>query len=88
MMLDVVGCLSYVLPIGGELLDVVWAPLSAIVFYSMFGLWRGSLVVMLEEALPFTDFIPTFTIAWLLNEINQQQKKGELKTNDKNKIEI
>ncbi|TAD91713.1 MAG: hypothetical protein EAY75_03625 [Bacteroidetes bacterium] len=67
ILLDLVGMATYAIPVLGEFGDVVWAPLSGLIFYRLFGGWRGAiggLVSFVEEALPGLDFIPTFTLAW------------------------
>jgi len=47
----------------GEVLDIGWAPISAIVLVQLFpGFKRFAVFQFLEEILPATDFIPTFTI--------------------------
>ncbi len=66
IIMDVLGYATYAIPGIGELGDIVFAPVSALIFYLMFGNWRGALFNFTEEILPFTDFIPTFTIAWFL----------------------
>ncbi|MCU0386991.1 MAG: hypothetical protein MUE71_00100 [Chitinophagaceae bacterium] len=66
--MDAVGMLTYSIPFLGEFGDIVWAPVSAIIFYLSFGGRKGALGAIfnfLEEAVPFLDFIPTFTLAWL-----------------------
>ena len=69
IIMDVLGYATYAIPGLGELGDIVWAPISAIVFFIMFGgNWKallGGMFDFTEEILPGTDFIPTFTIAWL-----------------------
>ena len=69
VILDLVGMASYLFPVMGEWVDVAWAPLSAWLFLRLFG-GRvgtfGAIVNFTEEILPFTDFIPTFTIACIL----------------------
>jgi hypothetical protein len=67
ILMDLIGYFTYALPVLGEFGDLVWAPLSAYIFYNTFGASKGLLgtvVNFIEEALPFTDFIPTFTIMW------------------------
>ncbi len=64
IVMDVLGYATYAIPGIGELGDIVFAPISAIIFYAMFGSWKGALFNFTEEILPGTDFIPTFTIAW------------------------
>ena len=73
LILDAIGCLSYVIPVAGELSDIIWAPVSAVIFYFMFGRRLGiigGVVEFLEELSPGLDFIPTFTIGWWLRKKN------------------
>ncbi len=77
--LDVVGMSSFFFPLFGELSDIVWAPLSALIFNYLFGgrLGKiGGVLSFLEEILPFTDIIPSFTIAWIIrrNEFEKMRK--------------
>jgi hypothetical protein len=65
IIMDVLGYATYAIPGLGELGDIVFAPISAIIFYAMFGSWKGALFNFTEEILPGTDFIPTFTIMWI-----------------------
>jgi hypothetical protein len=65
IIMDVLGIATYAIPGLGELGDIVFAPVSAIVFYTMFGSWKGALFNFTEEIIPGTDFIPTFTIMWI-----------------------
>jgi len=66
--MDAIGMLTYAIPLFGEFGDVVWAPLSAFIFFASFGGKKGALGALfnfIEEIVPFLDFIPTFTLAWL-----------------------
>ena len=66
---DFIGYASYGVPFLGEFLDVLWAPLSAIIFWKMFGFKKGFVggaFSFFEELMPGLDFIPTFTINWFL----------------------
>lgn len=69
--MDLIGMFTYAIPALGEFGDVVWAPLSAFIFYKLFGgklgLFGGAFD-FLEEIIPFTDFIPSFTIAWFIRK--------------------
>jgi len=70
--MDAIGYASYTVPFLGEAGDLLWAPLSALIFYKAFGGRKGvlgGLFNFAEELLPFTDFIPSFTIAWLLQRL-------------------
>ena len=71
ILLDLLGMITYFFPGLGEFVDVVWAPISAFLFFKMFGgkLGRiGSVLNFLEEIIPFTDVIPSFTIAWFIRK--------------------
>jgi hypothetical protein len=72
LIMDLIGMSSYLLPFIGEAEDVVWAPVSGLIFYFLFGKKRfgmvGGIFSFLEEILPGTDIIPTFTIAWWLRK--------------------
>jgi hypothetical protein len=80
VLMDLLGCVSYTVPLLGEVSDVIWAPLSAIVFYRMFGGTLGtfgSLFNFMEELFPGLDFVPTFTFSWVLQRITQAWKVQE-----------
>lgn len=69
VIMDLIGFASFSIPFIGEFSDIIWAPLSAIIFYNTFGGRMGifgGAFSFLEELLPFTDIIPTFTISWFL----------------------
>jgi hypothetical protein len=70
--LDLLGLSSYLLPAIGETIDIIWAPISAVVFYFLFGKKKfgllGGVFSFLEEISPGFDFIPTFTIAWFIRK--------------------
>ncbi len=65
IILDVIGCVSYIIPPFGPL----WAIISGIIFYFMFGKKFGvfgGIFSFLEELIPGVDLIPTFTVAWFM----------------------
>mmetsp|Transcript_93036 Transcript_93036/g.199531 ORF Transcript_93036/g.199531 Transcript_93036/m.199531 type:complete len:163 (+) Transcript_93036:72-560(+) len=62
--LDGVGALSFTLPGIGEFADVVWAPISALAVGYLTDSRSWASLNFVEEALPFTDIIPTATLAW------------------------
>lgn len=69
LVMDFLGYATYSVPFFGEFLDILWAPLSAFIFFRMFGGVRGlfgGAFNFFEELMPGLDFIPTFTITWLL----------------------
>jgi len=66
---DLIGYASYSVPFLGEFADIIWAPLSGLIFFLIFGGWKGAMggvFSFIEELMPGTDFIPSFTIMWLL----------------------
>lgn len=65
IVMDILGYATYAIPGLGELGDIVFAPISAIVFYAVFGSWKGAMFNFTEELIPGTDFIPSFTIMWV-----------------------
>ena len=67
LLMDAIGCIPFLIPVIGEAFDIVWAPISAIIFYFAFGgrkAMYGAAFNLVEEIVPFMNFIPTFTIAW------------------------
>lgn len=69
ILLDAVGMSSAAIPVVGGLLDIIWAPIAASLSYKMFGDKRGkytSLITFIEELLPVTDIVPSFTIFCIL----------------------
>jgi len=66
-----IGMASFFFPGIGELSDIIWAPISGYVFFKLFGGRLGligGVLDFLEEILPFTDIIPSFTIAWFIRK--------------------
>ena len=77
VLLDAVGMISYFVPAWGEWIDVVWAPLAAVLFYVLFGGKTGAIgsaIAFAEEILPFADIVPMFTIGYFI-------RKRELRMN-------
>ena len=67
LVLDVIGCLSYVFPPFGP----IWAFISGVIFYILFGKKFGvigGVFSFIEEMFPGIDLIPTFTIAWFIRK--------------------
>ncbi|MGF2414128.1 hypothetical protein [Ferruginibacter sp.] len=84
IIMDVIGIATYAFPVLGEFGDIVWAPVSGYLFFKLFGGrfgMIGGVLNFLEEVIPFTDVIPSFTIAWFIrkNEADKLIKKPELK---------
>ena len=76
ILMDVLGYATFAVPVLGEFLDILWAPLSAMIFFRMFGGTKGMIggaFNFVEEILPGLDFIPTFTIAWALQYFRRKK---------------
>lgn len=74
ILMDTVGYASYAVPFLGEFSDIIWAPVSAFIFYKTFGGWKGAfggVFNFIEEIFPGLDFIPSFTIMWLLKQFSK-----------------
>jgi hypothetical protein len=68
LLLDGVGMISFTIPLLGEFSDVIWAPVAAFIMTRMYKGRVGrvaSVLTFIEEALPFTDIIPSFTLTWI-----------------------
>mmetsp|Transcript_21182 Transcript_21182/g.44471 ORF Transcript_21182/g.44471 Transcript_21182/m.44471 type:complete len:288 (+) Transcript_21182:56-919(+) len=67
IIIDIIGSANEAIPIVGELVDVVYAPIAALLLRQLFS---GSNVIFLlefaEEILPFTDVLPLATICWVV----------------------
>jgi hypothetical protein len=66
--IDVIGTSSELVPLLGELTDIVTAPIAGLVLRSLFG---GSNILFFleftEEILPFTDILPLATMCWVID---------------------
>lgn len=77
---DAIGFASYIIPGVGEFSDIIWAPVSA---WFMTKLYQGkagkvgAIINFIEELLPGTDFIPTFTLMWFYAYVYKNQDKVE-----------
>ena len=76
LLMDAIGYATYAVPLLGEFGDILWAPISAIIFYKTFGGWKGAFGGMfnfIEELLPGFDFIPSFTLMWFMQRLKKPQ---------------
>lgn len=76
--LDGVGMLSFVIPMLGEFMDILWAPLAAYLIYKMYPGTEGkiaSIIAFVEEAGIFgTDLLPTFSLTWIYKYLLKKEK--------------
>ena len=70
LLFDGIGMLSFSIPLIGEFSDVVWAPIAGFLMTRMYKGRTGKVagvLAFLEEIIPFTDVIPSFTLTWIYN---------------------
>lgn len=75
---DVVGMATMAIPVIGPFLDMLWAPIASRKMLQMYPGKKGKImaaVTFLEEILPFTDVVPTFTLMWLYTFVWKTQHK-------------
>ena len=80
---DLIGMSTTFIPVVGPFLDIVWAPFAAKKMSDMYKGNEGklaSVIVFIEEILPFSDFIPTFTLMWLYTFVWKKQEEPFLQT--------
>ena len=62
IVIDVIGSASELVPVLGEVTDVVWAPIAGLALRSLFGSNILFALEFAEEILPFTDILPLATL--------------------------
>lgn len=75
---DALGYVSFIFP----LFDVVWAPLSAYLMTKMYRGRKGKVAAVIsfaEEALPFMDIVPTFSLMWLYTFVLNKESDNLVK---------
>lgn len=73
LIFDLLGYVSFIFPP----FDFVWAPLSGYLMTKLYEGKKGKIAgifVFIEEALPFLDIVPTFTIMWMYTYWNESSK--------------
>ncbi len=76
ILFDIIGMSTMAIPVVGPFLDIIWAPYAAKKMTDMYKGTEGkiaSVIVFIEEILPFTDIIPTFTLMWLYTYVWKKQ---------------
>ena len=82
IIMDLIGMASYIFPFLAEFSDIVWAPISALIFNKLFGGRLGAIggvLNFLEEIIPLTDIIPSFTIAWFIRKNAIERSLAKIK---------
>lgn len=82
IVMDLIGYASFAVPVVGEVIDLVWAPVSAGIYMKMFGFKKGffgGIFQFAEELLPGFDIIPTFTITWFIQYAKRNKEAAALR---------
>ncbi|MWB94726.1 hypothetical protein GON26_10150 [Flavobacterium sp. GA093] len=77
LLFDAIGMLTFTIPGIGEFGDIIWAPIAAFLMSRMYKGRVGkvaSVLTFIEEIIPFTDIIPSFTITWIYTYFFQKGK--------------
>ncbi|WP_298315904.1 hypothetical protein [uncultured Aquimarina sp.] len=85
---DLIGMASLAVPFVGPFLDIIWAPYAAKKMIDMYPGKKGkiaSVITFIEEIIPGTDIIPTFTLMWLYTFV---VSKEEITDKDAKIIEV
>ena len=68
LLFDGIGMVSLLIPGIGAAWDLIWAPVAAGIMTRMYAGSAGrvaGLIAFVEEVLPGTDIVPSFTLMWL-----------------------
>lgn len=74
---DGLGMLTLAIPFVGPFLDLLWAPYAAKKMREMYPGKKGkiaSIIVFIEEILPGTDVIPSFTLMYFYTFVWKKEK--------------
>ena len=80
LILDGIGMLTYSILGVAEIADLIWAPIAAFIMIRMYPGRVGkvaSVLTFVEEILPGTDIIPSFTITWIYTYFFQKGSKKQ-----------
>ena len=86
LIIDGIGILTSAAFFGvGDFADVVWAPITAWLMTKMYKGTAGKIggvVAFIEELLPVTDFVPSFTLMWLYTYVFSKQEVEKKEESD------
>lgn len=85
ILFDILGMASMAIPFIGPFLDIIWAPYAAKKMRSMYPGRQGkiaSILTFIEEVLPGTDIIPSFTLMWVYTFVYKTRPVSESETID------
>ncbi|MER3464742.1 MAG: hypothetical protein C4329_10390 [Chitinophagaceae bacterium] len=76
LLMDLLGFAFVAIPFFGPFVEMLFAPISAIIYWRMFGFRKGffgGVFNFIEELIPGVDLIPTFTITWIIQYLKHKQ---------------
>ena len=76
LLFDGLGYVSFVFPP----FDFVWAPVSAWLMTKLYEGKKGrvaAVITFIEEALPWLDIVPTFTLMWLYTFVFSKEENDQ-----------
>ncbi len=77
ILFDAMGYVSFILPF----FDVIWAPAAGLLMTKMYKGRSGKIagwITFIEEALPWLDVVPTFTLMWLYTYVYKGEKADQI----------
>ena len=77
-MIDVIGTSSELLPVVGEVTDIVWAPIAAVILQKLYNSNVLLVLEFTEEILPFTDILPLATLCWVVDTFFRESDVARL----------
>ena len=80
LVMDAIGMATYIVPGLTEFVDIAWAPLAGTISFLMFrgrtGLLGGA-ATFVEELLPVTDVVPSFSLTWVMKYHRREHQTME-----------
>ena len=61
-LLDIIGILSLLIPVAGNVIDVIWAPIAGMISTALLRSSRAGFLVFAKELLPLGDIVPLATL--------------------------
>lgn len=88
LLIDLIGSASYLIPLAGEAFDLTWAPVSMVLVGALYDNVMPSLkyLALMEELLPFTDWIPSATMGWVKEFGPEIFDEGKRKMGDAKRV--
>ncbi len=81
LLFDALGLVSFIIPGVGEFSDIIWAPISAWIMTRMYKGKIGQIagvVTFIEEILPISDFMPSFTLMWFYTYVLKNSEPDKI----------